>query len=72
MILMQEKKRVPVKPLRVRESKKDRLRRRWAGRDRFGIAKAMGQEIPRLRNALKRRYAVKYFILGPYSKEVHT
>lgn len=42
VMAVQTKKRVPVKPLRVRESK-DRLRRRWAGRDRFGVAKAMGQ-----------------------------
>ena len=37
------KKYIPVKPLRVRMSKKERLRRRWAGKDRFGVARAMGQ-----------------------------
>jgi hypothetical protein len=53
----------PVAPLRVRMSKKERLRIRWEGRDRFGIAAAMGQEVRRLRNALKRRFHVGYFKL---------
>jgi len=61
--LVVTKELVPVTPLRVRMSKKERLRKRWESRDRFGIAKAMGQEIPRLRNALKRRMGVKFFRL---------
>lgn len=37
------KERVPIQKVRVRMSKKARLNARWKGRDRFGIAKAMGQ-----------------------------
>ena len=41
--LVVTKKRVPVQVLRVRMSKKDRLRKRWAGKDRFWRLKAIAE-----------------------------
>jgi hypothetical protein len=42
-MVVQSKKHIPVKPVRVRMSKKDRLASRWFGQDRFWRARAMGQ-----------------------------
>jgi len=42
-VFMVPRRRYPVKAVRVRMSKKDRLAQRWFGQDRFWRARAMGQ-----------------------------
>lgn len=50
--------------------KKLRLADRWKARDRFALAKEMGQEESRIRHALKRMMPSRFFVLSPYSREV--